>query len=159
MRSGFQNRPGNARIRSVSWIRKKQSDPHSGTVPETRVVYGYYFLAPEWAGNELETDTGTRFGYGRRNSPEIFPIRPFPAVRDSPGYRFVTSFANSIRLYVYERKNSLDIAHSQHVTIHTCYVDENEAIPQPQFLRRHQMKFINQNSNYEDEVRYMLRIK
>jgi hypothetical protein len=143
-------------MRSVSWLRKKQCDPDSRTVPETP-EYGPYL------GSVKNNRIRILEPFRKRESYTVtiswHRNRPFPAVRDSPGYRFVTSFANSIRLYVYERKNSLDIAHSQHVTIHTCYVDENEAIPQPQFLRRHQMKFINQNSNYEDEVRYMLRIK
>jgi hypothetical protein len=72
-------------MRSVSWLRKKQLDPHSGTVSATAAVYGHHFLAPELAGKKPETDTGTGFGYGRRNSPEICAIQPFSAVHHSPG--------------------------------------------------------------------------
>jgi hypothetical protein len=64
---------------------KKQSDPHSGTVPETTILCGYYFLAPELVGKKSETEIETSFLYVHRNSPEIYAIRQFPALRHSPG--------------------------------------------------------------------------
>jgi hypothetical protein len=47
-------------------------------IPQT-AGYSYHFLALELAEKKPETNKRAGFGYGRRNSPEIYATRLFPA--------------------------------------------------------------------------------
>jgi len=88
MGSGFQDYTWlsdpdsiNERIRSVSCLRKNNQI----RIPEAFRKRQPYPSAG-MIENKPEMDTGTGFGYGHRNSPEICAIRPFLVVRRSPGY-------------------------------------------------------------------------